>query len=112
MTAADSRPVFHLPARDIPVPSSISEQAMLALAPLMSATEYPALDVSPDDRRVYLDIHCGAWILGGGKVCRATAVRTAPIYGAGTGGGLPEAHGPRNHQRPPPLTSRSPPWSR
>jgi monoterpene epsilon-lactone hydrolase len=137
MTAADARPVFHLPARDIPVPSSISEQAqaMLAMGPLMPDAEYPPLDdpdawramiaeresavlamltaarpgapgpapatqvdeinvggfpvyvvlpagVSPDDRRVYLDIHGGAWIQGGGEVCRATALRTAPMYGA------------------------------
>jgi acetyl esterase/lipase len=138
MTAADARPVFHLPARDIPVPSSISEQAqaMLAMGPLMPDVQYPPLDdhdawratiaerestvlgfitaagrgsraagalaapvdeidlggfpvyvvvpagVSPDDRRVYLDIHGGAWIQGGGAVCRATALRTAPLYGA------------------------------
>jgi acetyl esterase/lipase len=138
MTAGDARPVFHLPARDIPVPSSISEQAqaMLAMGPLIPDAEYPPLDdhdawraliaeresavlamlatarpgapgagapavqadefdpggfpvyvvlpagVSPDDRRVYLDIHGGAWIQGGGEVCRATALRTAPIYGA------------------------------
>jgi acetyl esterase/lipase len=138
MTAADARPVFHLPARDIPVPSSISEQAqaMLAMGPLMPDAEYPPLDdrdawrtmiaeregavlamltaahpgapdagalarqvdemdlggfpvhvvlpagVSPDDRRIYLDIHGGAWIQGGGEVCRASALRTAPMYGA------------------------------
>jgi acetyl esterase/lipase len=137
MSAADARPVFHLPARDIPVPSSISEQAqaMLAAGPLMPDPEYPPLHdhdawramiaeresvvlamisprpgapdtaalatlageidpggfpvyvvlpagVSPDDRRVYLDIHGGAWIQGGGEVCRATALRTAPMYGA------------------------------
>jgi epsilon-lactone hydrolase len=139
MTAADGRPVFHLPARDIPVPSSISEQAqaMLALGPMVPEAEYPPLDdhdawramiaeresmvlkmltgvrrgaaeagtplalqvdeidpggfpvyvilpagVAPEDRRVYLDIHGGSWIQGGGEVCRATALRTAPMYGA------------------------------
>jgi epsilon-lactone hydrolase len=138
MTADGSRPVFHLPARDIPVPSSISAeaQAMLAMGPLMPDTEYPPLDdhgawramiaerenavlqmianagtrapgaappatqigeiglggfpvyvllpagVSPEDRRVYLDIHGGAWIQGGGEVCRATALRTSPMIGA------------------------------
>jgi monoterpene epsilon-lactone hydrolase len=138
MTAADARPVFHLPARDIPVPTSISEeaQAMLAMGPLMPDAEYPPLDdrdawramiaeresavlamltaarpgapdavalatqvdeidpggfpvyvvlpagVSSNDRRVYLDIHGGAWIQGGGEVCRATALRTAPMYRA------------------------------
>jgi epsilon-lactone hydrolase len=46
MTAAGARPVFHLPARDIPVPSSISPeaQAMLAMGPLMPDTKYPPLD--------------------------------------------------------------------
>jgi acetyl esterase/lipase len=138
MTAADARKVFHLPARDIPVPTSISEQAqaMLAMGPLMPESDYPPLDdrdawralvaerdsamlamitaarpgasgaaagatqageidaggfpvyvvlpagVSPDDRRVYLDIHGGAWIQGGGEACRAAALRTAPMYGA------------------------------
>jgi acetyl esterase/lipase len=138
MTAADSRPVLHLPARDIPIPSSISAeaQAILAMGPLVPDSKYPPLDdhdgwramiaeresmvlqmlaaadgrtagaerlatqvdeidlggfpvyvvlptgVSPDDRRVYLDIHGGGWIQGGGEVCRSTALRTAPIYGA------------------------------
>ena len=46
MTADGSRPVFHLPARDIPIPSSISPEAhaMLAMGPLMPDTEYPPLD--------------------------------------------------------------------
>jgi monoterpene epsilon-lactone hydrolase len=130
--------VFHLPARDIPVPTSVSPQAqaMLALGPVGPATEYPPLDdaeawralvrsqdqavvemlskvgggasagedhgaqiearkmagvpvyvilpdgVSSDDRRVYLDIHGGAWILGGGELCKTMAARTAPSMGA------------------------------
>ena len=138
MTAADSRPVLRLPARDIPVPSSISPeaQAILAMGPLVPESEYPPLDdhdawramiakresvvlqmlsqagtpgtggsplaaqadeidlggfpvhvirpagVSPDDRRVYLDIHGGGWIQGGGEICRSAALRTSPIYGA------------------------------
>lgn len=138
MATAEQRPVFHLPARDIPVPASISPeaQAVLARGPLLPDTSYPALDdsaawqaliaerenailtmiaamgtrgagakpaatqigeidpggfpvyvilpegVSPDDRRVYLDIHGGAWIQGGGELCRSTALRSAPIYGA------------------------------
>ena len=121
MTAADSRPVLRLPARDIPIPSSISPdaQAILAMGPLVPDSENPPLDdhdawramiaeresvvlqmlaqaatpgsggaplatqvneidlggfpvyvvlpagVSPDDRRVYLDIHGGGWIQGG-----------------------------------------------
>ena len=46
MTAADSRPVLHLPARDIPVPSSISAeaQAILAMGPLVPESEYPPLE--------------------------------------------------------------------
>ena len=138
MTAADSRPVLRLPARDIPVPSSISPeaQAILAMGPLVPESEYPPLEdhdawramiakresvvlqmlsqagtpgtggsplatqideidlggfpvyvirpagVSPDDRRVYLDIHGGGWIQGGGEICRSAALRTSPIYGA------------------------------
>ncbi|MER6950698.1 alpha/beta hydrolase [Nonomuraea sp. NPDC000554] len=39
-------------------------------------------DVSPDDRRVYLDIHGGSWTLGGGQMCRAIAVVTATLVGA------------------------------
>ena len=34
-------------------------------------------DLSPGEDRVYLDIHGGAFIVGGGEVCRAMAVRTA-----------------------------------
>jgi epsilon-lactone hydrolase len=137
VTDADSRPVYHLPARDIPVPTSISAeaQAILARGPLMPDSGYPPLDdhdawramiaerenmvlqmmaaagtqggaepsatqageldlggfpvyvilpagVSPEDRRVYLDIHGGGWIQGGGEVCRSAALRQAPIYGA------------------------------
>lgn len=138
MTTANSRPVFHLPERDIPVPTSVSEeaQAVLALGPLGPEPEYPPLDdhdawrvmladqesmalemiakigaavtgaqqpspqvgeidlggfgvyvilpagVSPDDRRVYLDIHGGAWIQGGGEVCKSAALITASVAGA------------------------------
>jgi len=38
--------------------------------------------VSPEDRRVYLDIHGGALIMGGGEVCRAMAIGTAMSRGA------------------------------
>ena len=31
---------------------------------------------------MYLDIHGGAWIQGGGEVCRSSALFTSPIYGA------------------------------
>ncbi|MET8052642.1 alpha/beta hydrolase [Streptosporangium sp. NPDC005286] len=124
--------MLHLPARDIPVPTSISEeaQAVLARGPLGPAPDYPSpedLDgwrkmiadgdaasaqmlgglfsavadnvekkdlggfpvyiitpegVSPDDRRTYLDIHGGAWIFGGGAMCRGTGTSTAAIVGA------------------------------
>jgi epsilon-lactone hydrolase len=35
----------------------------------------PGLD--PGDQRVYLELHGGAFIMGGGELCRAMAVRTA-----------------------------------
>jgi monoterpene epsilon-lactone hydrolase len=38
--------------------------------------------LSPDDRRVYLDIHGGALIMGGGGVCKAIATRSACHLGA------------------------------
>ncbi|MEU4226985.1 alpha/beta hydrolase [Nonomuraea sp. NPDC026600] len=37
---------------------------------------------APEDRRVYLDIHGGAWTQGGGVMCRATAALTATTVGA------------------------------
>jgi acetyl esterase/lipase len=126
------RPVFHLPARDIPVPSSVSPeaQAVLAMGPVGPVQDWPAPDdleawrarvageaeqwatfmkaaaksaatvtreigvggctvheilpdeVAPDDRHVYLDIHGGAWAFGGGEICRALALMTAPATGA------------------------------
>lgn len=38
--------------------------------------------VDPADRRVYLDIHGGALIMGAGEVCKAMAVGTARVVGA------------------------------
>lgn len=38
--------------------------------------------VDPADRRVYLDVHGGALIMGGGEVCRAMAMGTARMVGA------------------------------
>jgi epsilon-lactone hydrolase len=35
----------------------------------------------PDDRRVYLDPHGGAFIIGGGQLCRVTGIRTAARLG-------------------------------
>jgi acetyl esterase/lipase len=127
--------VLHLPARDIPVPTSVSPEAQAALAlgrlgP--PAVDYPSLEdkagwrtyvatqdefvrsmvgdrgagfggtieerrpaecpvyvitptsVSEDDRRVYLDIHGGAWVLGGGDLCRMTGAMSASQVGART----------------------------
>ncbi|MCX7865183.1 MAG: alpha/beta hydrolase [Novosphingobium sp.] len=36
--------------------------------------------VTPDDRRVYLDIHGGALIMGGGEVCRRMAMASAALH--------------------------------
>jgi epsilon-lactone hydrolase len=36
--------------------------------------------VSPDDRRVYLEIHGGALIMGGGLVCRKMAMAAAALH--------------------------------
>ncbi|MFD0440290.1 alpha/beta hydrolase [Streptomyces chartreusis] len=38
--------------------------------------------VSPDDRRVYLDLHGGAWTLGSGPMCQATGAVAAATVGA------------------------------
>ncbi len=38
-------------------------------------------DLHPDDRRVYLDPHGGAFIVGGGELCRVTGIRTATKLG-------------------------------
>jgi acetyl esterase/lipase len=124
--------MLHVPARDIPVPTSVSPeaQAVLAMGP-MEAPEYPELDdvegwrkyiaatdemvlgmfadsglmsaegfeveeivadgvrifavnppaVDADDARVYLDFHGGAFIVGGGDVCRGTGIMTARKVG-------------------------------
>ena len=127
--------MLHLPARDIPVPTSVSPeaQAVLAMGRLgPPPRESPALDdvagwkayvresddfvrsmvgdptaafagtieerdtgscpvyvvtpdgVRDDDRRVFLDIHGGAWVLGGGDLCKMTAISSADAVGART----------------------------
>jgi monoterpene epsilon-lactone hydrolase len=122
---------LHVPARDIPVPSSVSPQAQAALARgRLELPEYPALhditgwrsliaasdaavtpmvlaraakvacevqhteverarvyivspsNLSADDKRVFLDIHGGGFITGGGECCRAMAIATAARVGA------------------------------
>jgi epsilon-lactone hydrolase len=124
----------HLPAREIPIPTSVSPEAqsVLAMGKVGPPTDValPALDdtvgwkayvaesdgfvrsmvggrladfkgtieerivgscvlyvvipegVAPDDRRVYFDIHGGAFILGGGELCKMTAVTAATQMGA------------------------------
>lgn len=123
---SEPRGVIHLPARDIPVPSTVSPQARAVLAnPPAESFEFPALDdpkawramiaahdaaiaammagrsaaapvtvrdrglahcrvyeITPEglddgDNRVYLDIHGGGFIWGGGDLCRIMASGTA-----------------------------------
>jgi len=51
--------------------------------------------VTDDDRRVYLDIHGGAWVMGGGDLCKRTAVVAASQVAARVlVGRLPDAAGP------------------
>jgi monoterpene epsilon-lactone hydrolase len=122
--------MLHVPARDIPIPTSVSPEAQAVLAmPAPAAPEYPPLkdldawrsmiaaydetvaallaaraadapvhveevdlgefrvyDVRPldgagADGRIYLDIHGGAFIHGGGRTCRAMATGTATRLG-------------------------------
>jgi epsilon-lactone hydrolase len=125
---------MHLPARDIPVPTSVSEpaQAIIGMGQFRPSEDYPPLEdldawrafiaaselttreiigdrtsglpvdveqidvagvpvyvitphgTSPDDRRVYFDIHGGALIQGGGELCRAMGMGAAMRVGATT----------------------------
>ena len=139
MTISDDQGTLHVPARDIPIPTSISPeaQAVLAMGSLAPGDQQrPALDdvegwrayveatdtfvlslvggrlqaftgtidertidstrggcpvyvvtpvgIADDDRRIYLDIHGGAWVLGGGASCRGTGVTAATQTGART----------------------------
>lgn len=118
MIASEVEGVIHLPARDIPIPSSVSTEArqVLAMGSLAPPTEWPPLDdleawrelvrvqdetvktilddllggndvavvesiidgvhvfvatgerADVEDRRVYLDVHGGAWAFQGGPV--------------------------------------------
>jgi acetyl esterase/lipase len=125
--------MVQIPARDIPVPTSVSleAQAVLAMGRLgPPQRELPALDdtegwkayvaetdgfvrsmvgdavagftgsieereigpcplyvitpegVTDDDARVFLDIHGGAWVLGGGDLCKRTTIAVADAIGA------------------------------
>src|SRR6266540_7155084 len=126
MSQADLRPARHVPARDIPIPASVSPQAQAILAMRRpDPPPYPALEdlagwrayaaavnramlpamqamaakvpavveeidadgarvfvvkphaVPAGDRHVYLDIHGGGFIVGGGENCRALATAVA-----------------------------------
>jgi epsilon-lactone hydrolase len=131
---AGPQPVLHVPAQDIPVPTSISEQAqaMLAMGPVGPGpgVEWPAQDdldgwraviaerneatlkmaagsgsdtgveveeitvdgahvyvitpdgVAHDDRRVYLEVHGGAFIQEGGEICRRRGIDNVRLVGA------------------------------
>ena len=117
-----------VPAREIPVPESLSEEARacLALGPLPTTDPWPPLDdadalrrriaeqeemllsivgtastdgvrieeldvdgvrvyaITPDgatEGRMYLEIHGGALVNGGGECCRALAIGSARRYG-------------------------------
>ena len=150
MTATQDETALHVPARVVPVPTTVSAeaQAFLASGPLPSP-DYPALDdaegwramiaftdemvlkmfdesglsspegfeideidaggvrtyviaptdLDPDDRRVYFEPHGGAFIVGGGEVCRATGTMTrgssASTCGQSTIGCRPITRTPR-----------------
>jgi acetyl esterase/lipase len=123
--------VLHLPARDIPVPTSVSAEAQAVIAmPAMEQQPFPPVDdvhawratiaahddaiaglmaeraasapvssreldvdgvrvyeILPDDvadgdTRVYLEIHGGAFVFGGGALCRDMSVNAALRVGA------------------------------
>jgi len=122
---------IRLPAREIPVPTSVSEpaQSMVGLGPLRQPHQFPAPDdlagwralvtaedeamlsligdrvsqrdvdvreldtagvrvfeitprhVAASDPRVYLDIHGGGFVQGGGELCRLMGVGSAGRWG-------------------------------
>jgi epsilon-lactone hydrolase len=127
----ESRPTLHVPARDIPIPTSVSPEAQAVLAmPPMEEVVYPPLDdlegwrkmiadydhtvaamlgdrvssapvttedldlaglavyvitpngLAADDRRVYLDVHGGAFIHGAGSTCRSMGIGTSMRVGS------------------------------
>ena len=126
-----TEPGIHLPARFIPIPSSISPQAQAQMAaetamsipypttsdahawhayvatmdaavlPMVSRAasqikadveelrvgEAPVYVITPhdrqvDDRFVWLDIHGGALVMGGGELCKVFGLGTAARYGS------------------------------
>ncbi|MBY8862314.1 alpha/beta hydrolase [Nocardia sp. CA2R105] len=151
MTTVDgSHRALHVPARNIPVPTSVSAEAQAFLGQgLMDSPPYPALDdldgwrariasteeamqpmyearasrvkadvteidaegthvyvvtpqgTSADDRRIYLDIHGGALIQGGGDTCRLNGIAIAGQVGARTW--AVDYRMPPDHRYPTPL---------
>ncbi|CAN7439799.1 alpha/beta hydrolase [Phenylobacterium sp. LjRoot225] len=150
MSQPGDRPVRHVPARDIPIPASVSPQAQAIMAMRRpDPPPYPALgdltswrayaaavnqamlgpmqamaakvpaeveeidaggarvfvvtphSVAADDRRVYLDIHGGGFIVGGGENCRALAVVQAGVLGARVWS--VDYRAPPDHPHPTPL---------
>jgi monoterpene epsilon-lactone hydrolase len=129
---SDTPPILRVPARDLPVPTSISLEAQAFLAGIMTNTppSHPPLDrldewramiaageefivtmlgpvvaaagvdsepgqlggvpawrlvpdgVDPADGRVFLFLHGGALIMGGGEACRIMSIRPAARLGA------------------------------
>lgn len=57
--------------------------------------------VTDDDRRVYFDIHGGAWVLGGGDLCKMTAATSSMQLGARVW--TPDYRMPPDHPFPTPL---------
>ena len=131
MTDSETAGTLEVPARSIPVPTSVSPEAQAYLARgRLQVPENPPIDdiegwrnriatidemmlkrqaelgnvtpsgfdvtevaldstkvyaitppgLDPADRRVYLDAHGGAFIVGGGELCRAGGIRTAEKY--------------------------------
>jgi acetyl esterase/lipase len=149
MSAAEDRPVLRVPAREIPVPSSVSPQAQAVLAGgVIDGPPHPPVDdldawrrmiaatqeivvgmlgdappagveiedveaegvptfvitprgVDPADTRVYLDIHGGALIGGGGAMCRHTGAMMATRFGIRVW--APDYRMPPDHPYPTPL---------
>ena len=159
MTTSETQATMHVPAREVPVPTSVSPEAQAALAMGYLGPpprEYPALDdvagwkayvaetdgfvrsmvgnaldgftgtieerdigpcplyvvtpdsVRDDDNRVYFDIHGGAWVLGGGDLCKSTAVASANQVGARERGRWTTGCRPTTRSRPRSTTALRP----
>jgi monoterpene epsilon-lactone hydrolase len=131
MGTGDSGIELNVPARAIPIPTSVSAQAQAVLATAAHAfSQYPPLtdvdawkrhiaasnaavepmiqrvtatisadveeidvdgvrvfvitvgDIAADDRRIYMDVHGGALIMGSGPFCRAMGIANAAMVSA------------------------------